>query len=214
MSVLVCWQAGCESACLLVCAHDWARVTCGGCRMSAGCGGCDLVLDQWPRKRNPTPARTRKLETYGYLYLCLNCGESVSTGSYSILRMPLPTLCFREPFCVPEAAGVPFEVGKIILVVCALRSHACCRYECLYFVSVHLVAAGQQLFRHLCTTLAITPVLTVTKLWEWSAPVFPRQRPPVKRQAGSSDCGVCSAGLVFPSERHAQEAALVKLSQR
>lgn len=59
-----------------------------------------------------------------------------------------------------------FEDGKIIFVVCVLHSYACCRYECLYFVNVQLVAAGQQLFRHLCTTLAITPLLTVPELWE------------------------------------------------
>lgn len=33
---------------------------------SFGCGGWDLVPDQWFRKRIPTPARTRKLEPYGY----------------------------------------------------------------------------------------------------------------------------------------------------
>lgn len=88
-------------------------------------GGWQLRPDQWVRKCFPTPARTHKLETYGYQELCLSRGESVCMTSYSNLRMALPTLCVREPFTASGALAGPAEPRKIISVVFWACGRAC-----------------------------------------------------------------------------------------
>jgi hypothetical protein len=98
----------------------WCHV--GTCRLG---GGCQLSSDQWFRKCFPTPARTRKLETYGYQELCLSCGKSAYSTSYSNLRMALPTLCVREPFTAFDALAGPPEARKVVSVVFVARICAC-----------------------------------------------------------------------------------------
>jgi hypothetical protein len=123
--VLVCLQAGCNTACRMLCVHDLAWAVHGGRRLSKVCGGCDISRHQWVWKCFPTPACTRKLETYGYQELCLNRGESACMTSYSNLRMALPTLCVRELFTASGALTGPVEAGKIFSVVFVARSCAC-----------------------------------------------------------------------------------------
>ena len=101
---------------------------------------------QWFRKCFPSPARTRKLESYGYQDLCLSCGKSVSMTSYSNLRMPLPTLYVRDVFTVPGALAGPSKARKIISVVFVVRGCACCQSEVLFGGGGQLVAAWHSLF--------------------------------------------------------------------
>jgi hypothetical protein len=109
-------RTGPQSILIVVCRH--ALESCAWCYggTSRLGNGWHVAPDQWFWKCFPTPARTRKLETYGYQELCLSCGENVYLTSYSNLRMALPTLCVREPFTAFEALAGPAEARKIFLL--------------------------------------------------------------------------------------------------
>jgi hypothetical protein len=172
-------RTGHRSAPILVCGLVVLR--CAYCHggTTVLCGGCDFAPDQWFRKCFPSPARTRKLEPYGYQDLCLSCGESVSTASYSNLRMPLPTLCCRDVFTASEDLAGLLEARKIIFIACVVRSCACCQYEDLSDGAGHLVAALHASLWLLCDTRPHSLFLTGTELWNSIAPVFIRQHPPL-----------------------------------
>jgi hypothetical protein len=80
----ICLCVRCMKACDVASLLNWLKdVTPGVLRLLYNSTEISAVV--W--KCFPTPARTRKLETYGYQELCLSCGESAYLTSYSTLRM-------------------------------------------------------------------------------------------------------------------------------
>lgn len=211
IGLLVPARTGPQSTPIVVCGHGLESCAwCYGGTSRLG-GGWHLAPDQWFWKCFPTPARTRKLETYGYQELCLSCGESAYLTSYSNLRMALPTLCVREPFTAFEALAGPAEARKVIFVVCVARSCACRGSDCFFDAAVQLSAALPDLLRRLCCTRLHSLFSTGTKEEDSIATVFVRQHPPVLQQFCKSMCQVCSAAHFLLVRLLCQAPALVKV---
>ena len=166
---------------------------------------------QWVSKCFPSPSRTHKLEPYGYLVLCLSRGKSVSTTSYSNLRMPLHALCVRAVFTGFGALSGLLEAWKIIFFACVVRRRACCQFEGVIKGAGHLVAAFHALLWLLCAARLQSLFLTGTKLCNINAPVFIRQHPPLLQQKCKSDCALCSTAQCLQARGLQMAAPLVKL---